>query len=240
MKHVLIALTMCTELTALVETRHLYRSPFLLTERSISSPQNWKSQRNLAIRLAKSASDEGESIEVETLTKMGEIAAISSPWLSIYCERLADNTGQVLDYWRVEKPSSCIVIVICEDRFILPKPQYRPGMGRVTLDFCGGRCDANCPQDSISFILKRELDIDIEEAALSITDINQKGWMINSSFSNQQLFGFVVHLNHQAAFAPDSLMYANGSDLLYGPDQLTCLQCRALLLEWLMIPHKRK
>lgn len=174
--------------------------------------------------------------ETEVWIRLGEIAKISSPWVSIYCERLQDRSGQVLDYWRVEKPASCIVLTLTANgRLVLPRPQYRPGIGRKTLDFCGGRCDAEKPQESVATILKRELFVDLDSDVATLVSLNKDGgWIINSSFSNQLLFGFVARFKEDVLLKSDFLYFEHGSELLRGPHQLTCLQCRSVLMEWMM------
>ena len=181
---------------------------------------------------------ENQAEEEKAWVRLGEIATISSPWVSIFCERLQDNAGATVDYWRVEKPASCIVLTLLHDnRLVLPRSQYRPGVGRTTLDFCGGRCDATCPQDAVGRILQRELGLGttLDTHVESVTPLNpDAGWIINSSFSNQLLFGFVVRLKDGLELNPDVLhpvQYDNAHDLL---PQLTCLQCRAVLMEWML------
>jgi len=191
--------------------------------------------------VAKVAKSEDECHDVaddgtKAWISLGEIATISSPWVSIYCERLQDNTGQVLDYWRVEKAASCIVLTLTADgQLVLPRPQYRPGVGRETLDFCGGRCDATKPQEAVATILKRELFVDFDRDVVSLVPLNKDGgWIINSSFSNQLLFGFVVQLKEDVRLKKDFFYFDHGSELFRGPHQLTCLQCRSVLMEWMM------
>jgi len=43
---------------------------------------------------------------------LSRIVEIRSPWLSVIGERLVDGAGQELDYWRVEKPDSLLVITV--------------------------------------------------------------------------------------------------------------------------------
>ena len=45
----------------------------------------------------------------ETLQKFVEI---SSPWVTLIGEKLRDPHGQILDYWRVEKNDSVIIIEV--------------------------------------------------------------------------------------------------------------------------------
>jgi hypothetical protein len=63
---------------------------------------------------------------------------IRSSWLTLIGEKLQDEQQRILDYWRVEKADSVVVVTIQSDRFLLPKPSYRPGVGYATLDFPGG------------------------------------------------------------------------------------------------------
>lgn len=183
------------------------------------------------------------TVGTEAWTCVGNIATISSPWVSFYCDRLRDNDGQILDYWRVEKSASCIILVVSADgRLILPKPQYRPGIGQATLDFCGGRCDNTSPRDAAVKILQRELNIDLENDVASLIPLNEiGGWVINSSFSDQLLFGFMATLKEDIEQAKSGALYFEcGDELLQGPRQLTCLQCRALLMEWMMIQNRQE
>jgi hypothetical protein len=43
-------------------------------------------------------------------------------------ERLLDGAGRELDYWRVEKPDSLLVITVHRGNLILPARSYRPGV----------------------------------------------------------------------------------------------------------------
>ena len=63
----------------------------------------------------------------------------------------------------------------------------------------------------------------------------------NSSFSNQKLYGFVVKL-HPTASVSNELLGASYATTPRGINELvkdlTCLQCRAVLLEWLTFQSK--
>ncbi|WP_204104032.1 MULTISPECIES: NUDIX hydrolase [Spirulina sp. CCY15215] len=163
------------------------------------------------------------------------LVEINSPWVKLICDRLEDNTGKCLDYWRVEKADSVIILTLQRDRFLLPKPSYRPGIGQVTLDFPGGRIsNKQNPEKAIALILKRELGI-LPEAIQQLTPLNTEGWIVNSSFSNQKLYGFVANLSPDIAIDPELLGFtypvtSQGIHSLL--QQLTCLQCRALLLDY--------
>ncbi|MGK7919923.1 MAG: NUDIX hydrolase [Trichodesmium sp.] len=160
---------------------------------------------------------------------------IRSPWLTLIGEHLQDDQGQIIDYWRVEKADSVIILTIQSEQLLLPIPTYRPGLGKKTLDFPGGRVPSGqTPVAAVPKILERELGI-TEAAIIHLSPLNTTGWAINSSFSNQKLYGFVAQIDPTISISDKLLggVYSTTksgiSDLL---KDLTCLQCRALLLEW--------
>jgi hypothetical protein len=169
---------------------------------------------------------------------LNRFVEIRSPWVTFIGEHLQDDTGKILDYWRVEKEDSVIIIPIQNQQFLFPIPMYRPGVGETTLDFPGGRVPTGkTPLEVAPIILKRELGI-TENAIECLSPINKEGWAINSSFSNQKLYGFVTKISQDFAMNPELLgtMYRTSQDgistLL---NKLTCLQCRSLLLEFLRL-----
>ncbi|MGK7890672.1 MAG: NUDIX domain-containing protein [Leptolyngbyaceae cyanobacterium] len=163
------------------------------------------------------------------------ILKLQTPWLKLIGEKLLDTNGNLLDYWRVEKADSVIILPIYRQQMIFPRSSYRPGVGKVTLDFPGGRCPASqSPQEAAIAILQRELGIE-ETAVTHLMPLNTEGWAINSSFSNQLLHGFVAQLAPDYPLDPDSIEVAydltpEGMEEL--SDRLTCLQCRMVLREW--------
>jgi hypothetical protein len=162
--------------------------------------------------------------------------SINSPWLTLIGEKIQDNHGKVLDYWRVEKPDSVIIITLQNNSFILPQPMHRPGIGKVTLDFPGGRLPKGENPSTVAVnILERELGI-TEDGLISLNPINDKPWAINSSFSNQKLYGFLAEINPLFRVESHKLgaIYNNDKTGIKNLLQdLTCLQCRGLLLELL-------
>jgi hypothetical protein len=169
----------------------------------------------------------------ETLEKF---VSLNSPWLTVIGEKIKDNQGKVLEYWRLEKADSVIVIPLQNGRFVLPKPMYRPGLGKMTLDFPGGRLPKGQKTTAAALtILERELGV-TEDCLISLNKVNQDAWAINSTFSNQKLYGFVAEIDPKLTFDPEKLgrTYPNkktGINALL--QELTCLQCRGLLLELL-------
>lgn len=157
-------------------------------------------------------------------------ANLSTPWFTLIGEHIQAE-GQTLDYWRIEKADSVIILPIQDKQLLLPAPSYRPGIGRKTLDFPGGRCSKEqAPAEAAQQILQRELGIDAA-ATQSLIPLNKSGWAINSSFSNQRLYGFIAQL-HPGPVPKQDRAYAidrTGLDRLLS--DLTCLQCRMVLLE---------
>lgn len=120
---------------------------------------------------------------------------LRSRWVTVFGEHVQNAQGQTEDYWRVEKADSAIILPIHQQHLILPPPIYRPGVGTTTWDFPGGRFPSDQSFESIvPMILQRELGIR-KDADLEVHPLNTKGWPVNSSFSNQCVYGFVAHLH---------------------------------------------
>jgi hypothetical protein len=168
---------------------------------------------------------------------LDQFITIRSPWLTVIGEHLTDEQGQILHYWRVEKADSVIILPLSGERFYLTAPQYRPGIGNSTVDFPGGRVLANQDvTDAARQILLREQGLP-EECIFSLQYLNPGGWAINSSFSNQRLHAFVAEIQ------PEAIAQAKNLGASYPVTQqgitdllrdLDCLQCRAVLLEWVL------
>lgn len=160
---------------------------------------------------------------------------IRSPWVTLIGEKLQDEEQRIINYWRVEKVDSVVIVTIQNGQFLLPKASYRPGFGQVTLDFPGGRVlRQQTPVAAVSDILRRELGIS-ESEITRLNPLNQIGWAINSSFSNQKLYGFVAEISSTVTVESDKLETTypiNETGINHLLEVLTCLQCRALLLEW--------
>ncbi|MGA1623640.1 MAG: hypothetical protein ACO36E_13075 [Synechocystis sp.] len=167
-------------------------------------------------------------------TCVERFAELKNPWLTLMGEQWLDDQGHRVDYWRVEKADSLIILPQQGDRLLLPKPMFRPGIGTTTWDFPGGRLpDRERLLETLHQILHRELAIPAERI-VETRAINPEGWIVNSSFSNQRLYGYWANI------APDYVIPATvmgatfsipreGEQLLA---RLSCLQCRALFLEW--------
>jgi 8-oxo-dGTP pyrophosphatase MutT (NUDIX family) len=169
-------------------------------------------------------------------TVLSKVASIESPWLTMVVERLQDDEQNEYEYWRVEKSDGMIVITVQNGHLILPEPTYRPGIGAYTLDFCGGRIEAQeSLETNANAIVRRELKIAAAEPFASLTRINSRPWNVDSSFSNVHLYGYVAELRADITISPEteSHHYPNTSigikQLL---EEMECMQCRLLLREW--------
>ncbi|GAB4377546.1 MAG: NUDIX hydrolase [Elainellaceae cyanobacterium] len=160
---------------------------------------------------------------------------LRSHWVTLIGEHLQDDRGQTLEYWRVEKADSVIILPIQHDRILLPSPSYRPGVGEVTLDFPGGRVsEGQSPTEAAIVTLQRELGI--RTAAITkLASLSIQGWLVNSSFSNQKLYGFVAQIQENVPLLPElvtSTYPVSSAGVHQLLQDITCLQCRAVLLEW--------
>jgi 8-oxo-dGTP pyrophosphatase MutT (NUDIX family) len=160
---------------------------------------------------------------------------IRSHWFTLMGEHLQDERGQILEYWRIDKPNSAVILPIQNQEIFLPPPTYRPGVEAVTLDFPGGRIPpGKSPEDAVSIVLQRELGIEMGAIA-QLTSLTPEGWAVNSSFSNQKLYGFVAEIQPTAK-VPEEFIEATYPATESGVSELlkviSCLQCRTVLLEW--------
>jgi hypothetical protein len=160
---------------------------------------------------------------------------LRSPWVTVFGEHLQNAQGHKEEYWRVEKADSAIILPIHQNCLIMPPPTYRPGVGVATWDFPGGRMPKGQSFDTVvDMILQRELGV-CRDDLMEVISLNSTGWPVNSSFSNQCLYGFVAHLNPDADLNADDVGYTcpitaeNIRNLL---QRIVCLQCRAVVLEW--------
>lgn len=166
---------------------------------------------------------------------MSELVRISSKWVTLIGEQWLCDKGNVLEYWRVEKVDSVIVLPVHKGNLLTTKLTFRPGVKHATLDFPGGRLlGGNSPIEIVPRLLERELGVPADKIK-NIRPLNEEKWAINSSFSNQGLWAFVADIAE--SWKPiESLigLQANTDDVGINTllDKLDCLQCRAVLLEW--------
>jgi isopentenyldiphosphate isomerase len=101
--------------------------------------------------------DETRQQHWKTLDRFVEIR---SPWFTLIGEHLEDDHQQVHDYWRVEKADSVVILTIHDGKLLFPLLNYRPGVGKPTLDFPGGRVnEGQTPETAARNVLHKELGI---------------------------------------------------------------------------------
>lgn len=176
-----------------------------------------------------------------------EFLSFETAWVTLRGENYLDEAGRTLEYYRVEKADSVIALPLQAGRILVPPAQYRPGLGGSTIDFPGGRVDPEAgPRAGALRVLERELGVS-EEMIDRLIALDGRGWPVNSSFSNQKLYGYVAHIRHEAAVPGAGPVTATGGDeaaprgfdltsdgLAALLEELDCLQCRAVLFQYLL------
>ncbi len=168
---------------------------------------------------------------------LNEIMTIDSPWLKLIVERLTNENNQEIDYWRVQKPDGLLIIVIQNNKILLPKPMYRPGIKKYTLDLCGGRRsqkNSNLTEDAKKIII-RELGINNYKLDIQINLLNNIGFNLDSSFSNVKLFIFIAQLSSDTKINnlySKKSYYANKQGITKLLNDMDCAQCKLALHEW--------
>ena len=165
---------------------------------------------------------------------------IATNWVRLIGESYTDQDGKDIEYYRVEKTESVIVLPIYKDLIYCAPASFRPGVQRSTLDFPGGRIIENKSiKDSALAILGRELGVSAERIE-DMQVMDSQGWPINSSFSNQKLFGVIAYMS---SGLDDSSADTGGcfsinpegiSDLLA---RIDCAQCRLVLFHYLFLKY---
>ena len=235
------------------------------------SPMSWSMYSSPGNGVDMNADIESDASSPSPWETISQIGSFETPWVRMVGEKIRDNDGKLLDYWRIEKPASVVIVTIHKNKFVLPKQQYRPGIHKTTRDFPGGRLPtqfADNPMEAVHDIVKRELGIpsDIAGDVISIeslhssrdeTEEEQEGWPINSSFSNQVLFGAVARIRDDVKLDPiilDEVSYKYFAAIDIDPykdgtskdgqdnnqtaiellKEIDCLQCRAVLMDWII------
>jgi ADP-ribose pyrophosphatase YjhB (NUDIX family) len=156
-------------------------------------------------------------------------------WVSFYGEHYTDSEGSRLEYYRVEKAPSVIVLPVQEGRIYAAPWQYRAGVGRATLDFPGGRVDEEAGVEvSARSILQRELGVPPNEVEIEL--FYENGLLLNSAFSDQKLYAAAARISPSFTIAEEQTggmwpLDGDGLSRLLG--ELECAQCRLALLEYL-------
>ena len=166
---------------------------------------------------------------------INRFVTIQSKWVTIFGENVLDSEDNQLEYWRVEKDDSVIIFPLHKKTIILPRQCYRHGIHAMTFDFPGGRNPKEAdPKETAFVIVERELRIK-PSFIHSMCALNTEGWLINSSFSNQKLFGFVTEIAESYEFPNETQIQrfpADSEGVSKLLAKVSCLQCRTILLEW--------
>jgi hypothetical protein len=161
------------------------------------------------------------------------ILALKSPWVTVYADRMQDDKGKELEYWHVDRPDSVIVLAICNGQFVLPPLTYRVGAGEAMLDFAGGRVGENqTPAEAAVSIVRRELGV-ASANVVSLRPVTDEPLVVDSAFSTQRLHGFVADIKDDVEL-PENVRQYSLNKIEHLRQQLHCLQCRALLNEFLL------
>lgn len=158
--------------------------------------------------------------------KKDTITHIKTKWVDIFCELWIDNENKSLEYWRVEKDDSLIVLVTDKNDFLLPKRQYRVGADAETLDFPGGRFNDKKQKIETRAIEIASKELNVEKNHLVfIKQLSCKPFIINSSFNNQKLYVCLVYAKESNQ---DIIRYSidDANALL---QDINCLQCNFAL-----------
>lgn len=141
--------------------------------------------------------------------------------MQLYCDIWEDNAN-LIEYWRIKKANSIIIITTYNNFYILPLPQFRPGVNRKTLDFPGGRQQTNNILKDAKNIVCRELQIKGDDIEY-IQKLDSKKYMINSSFNSQTVIYLEASLKRLNKSTP-VIQYALSETKTLLHD-LDCLQC---------------
>lgn len=163
---------------------------------------------------------------------------LQTQWVTLIGETYLDAKQQTREYYRVSKADSVVVLPVLGAGILTAAPQYRPGVQRSTVDFPGGRVqqDGGLRTDALR-VLQAELGVRASMVQ-SLRVLDARGWPVNSSFSNQKLFGCVAVLDDAATLAnghAEAGHYTLDQQGLQALSSvLDCMQCRTVLFHYLL------
>lgn len=167
-----------------------------------------------------------------------ELLNIKNQWIQFIGEKCIDNENKELEYYRVIRADSVVIIPIINNHIIKPQSYYRHGIKKHTLDFPGGRLtNSEIINETITDILEKELHIQAE----NITEIDilniSKPWHVDSSFSSQKLYAATVQISPNCKiFKKEQMLKITKENILNLYNIIDCLQCRMTLIEWYLNP----
>jgi hypothetical protein len=159
-------------------------------------------------------------------TKLDSEIVIDSRWVKVLKDHYRSNGGDTLEYWLVDRTDSVIILVRQGGKFILGDKQLRPGVGVKTLDFAGGRVDGLEPLEAAKLCVQREFRLG-DVVFPDPTKLTEP-LFVDSAFSTQKVYGFYLEMPENVPL--DGARYT-AKQLA---ESLVCLQCRAMLLEWML------
>jgi len=163
--------------------------------------------------------------------RLERIVKLKSRWITVYADKLLDHENNELEYWHFDRADSVIIIPVQHNHILLPEPIYRVGVGRVMLDFPGGRIENSKEiEDTVRRILQKELGVSPDTIRM-LRKLNDKPYAVDSSFSSQKLYVFSADIGPANLARPPHLRIPeNKIDSLF--EKLECGQCRLALHEY--------
>ncbi len=125
----------------IVTSRHLSRRNFqLFDSQSTVNSQHHSGATGIDMIYFKN-SDMNQTAKSQWKT-LDRFVEINSHWVKLIAEHLETTEGKTVEYWRVERADSVVILTIQAGKLLFPTPMYRPGVASATLDFPGGRVPA--------------------------------------------------------------------------------------------------
>jgi ADP-ribose pyrophosphatase len=93
-----------------------------------------------------------------------------TPYFKIREEHMKTSRGAEVDYFFHDARDSAICVCVDDNNNVLIEKQYRPAVGKVSIDYPAGRMEAD--DKSTESLIRREAE---EEAGLSISSIQKLG-----------------------------------------------------------------
>ncbi len=164
-----------------------------------------------------------------------------SKWVEFIGERCEDEKKDLLEYYRVVRCDSLIVLPIVGNKLLFPQKYYRHGISNITLDFPGGRIeDLKKIKNTAKKILKKELSIHSKDIQ-NIQIINNEGLYVDSSFSTQQVYTCIAYLDEKNfKFNKIKCIEINKDNIISLYNIMKCIQCKNSLMEFYLNIYKKE
>lgn len=163
--------------------------------------------------------------------RLERIVKLKSRWITVYADKMLDHEKNELEYWHFKRADSVIIIPVQNSHILLPQQIYRVGVGKVMLDFPGGRVDSKAPiENTVRHILQKELGVQPKQIT-SLRRLTSTPFAVDSSFSSQKLNIFVATIQ-PGTLTKKPFLSIQISDTQQLLKKLTCAQCRLALHEY--------